>query len=114
MSELTAGLYDATEAFRAIPVHAAVMKAGTMELVAVTGAADDPLSEGTARLFAAAPALVVALAELIELKTAAEAEELDGPMENWFAAKEIIRRWDQARAALALALAQGQDKAVQA
>lgn len=48
-------------------------------------------------------ALVAALTGLIELKTASEAEELDGPMENWFPAKEIDRRWNDARIALALA-----------
>ncbi len=58
--KFAAGFYQATEAFRRIDEHAAVMDSHTNELIAVTGPASDPEAVAVARLFAAAPALLAA------------------------------------------------------
>lgn len=61
------GFYIPTETFQNIPEHAAVRDARNNALMAVTGPADDTLSLALARLFAAAPDLLTALQETMNL-----------------------------------------------
>jgi hypothetical protein len=62
---LNFGVYEATDAFRAIKQHSCVCF-DDMGLVAVTGPADDEESKQYAELFAAAPDILAALEGIME------------------------------------------------
>ena len=60
---ISVGVYDATDAFRAIDQHSCVCFADDMTLIATTGRADDPTAQAWSDLIAAAPDLLAALKE---------------------------------------------------
>ena len=63
---LNFGVYEATDAFRAIQQHSCVCF-DDLGLVAVTGRAEDHDSQRYAELFAAAPELLHALQDLLDM-----------------------------------------------
>ncbi len=58
---ITVGVYDTTDAFRAIGQHSCVCFADDMSLIAVTGRSNDPVAQRWSALIAAAPKLLECL-----------------------------------------------------
>lgn len=78
--ELAYGVYEATERFRAIDLHSCVCFKDNMDLIAVTGDANDVVSQAWAEKFAMVDDLALALLMTSDLLWQALPEMKGGPL----------------------------------